>query len=225
MKDARIARLCGTMVVTSLWFGSARVAGRLEGIVISPGGAPVAGALVQAADMTRPSIGIFPQAYSGRDGRFKIEGFRGGAATVTFFAGEPEDFYPGIPSDFYGTRSPTTARTDANGSVSGVRVYLAPQCGRLEGTVTDQETGVPVPPQIDMWRAGHARAYFGTSGDLAGGFEALVPTVPVVVYIHALGYEPWYYPGTSVASKATPLVIRARQTIVLKIVFKKQRLQ
>jgi len=215
-------RFLWTIAVGLLAVGFIPAPGRLEGVVLSPGGTPVAGALVQAADMTRPSIGVFPQAYSGTDGHFRIEGFRGGAAPVTFWAGKPDDFYPEMAGDFYTSRPPTVVRTTAEGSATGVKVYLAPQCGRLQGTVTEAGTGNTVVVSVEMWRVGRPNAYFGASGSLWGTFEALVPTVPVVIYIHAQGYMPWFYPGTSSSSKAKPLVIAARQTITLKVTMKKQ---
>ncbi len=188
--------------------------GTWQGLVFDATGAPVAQAHVQAGDIMKPSAGMLYQAYSDANGRFIIRGAPAGATTVEFWAGKPESFFPDFPGPFYTDRPPTLIRTSAGGSARGVHVYLAPQCGRIAGKVFDDK-GRPVAPQISMWRYGKSEAYFGTAGWLDGHFQVLVPAVPIIVYIHAPGHEPWFYPGTRQPGRARPLTVEPRVTVDL----------
>src|SRR6185437_7890006 len=65
------------------------------------------------------------------------------------------------------------------------------------------------------------KSAFGTAGSLKGEIDVLVPTVPVVLYIRAAGYRDWYYPGTSIAARARPLKVSAKQTLKLQVIMQK----
>jgi len=196
--------------------------GTLRGTAFTADGVPMAGALVQAADIMRPSAGMLLQAHSDAAGNFIIATAPGfGATTVQLWAQKPEDFFPALPGHFYTMRPPTLIHTDPGGSASRIAVYLAPQCGRLLGTVSDAGSGAPIVPQISMWREGNPKSDFGTAGSLKGDFDVLVPTVAVVLYIRAAGYRDWYYPGTSIAARARPLKVSARQTLKLRVIMQK----
>jgi len=117
--------------------GTAHVAGRgaparggIDGVVLDPGGVPIAGAVVRAARSERlvGDEADAPTATSGADGRFALE-IAAGHWTVT--AGAPG-------------RVPASADAEvAAGGQARVELRLAPGGARVHGTVIDA-TGGPV---------------------------------------------------------------------------------
>ncbi len=169
--------------------------GAIQGQVVYAEGQPVSGAVVYArkADFVK---GIEPFAHSDKQGRFIIRNLTPG--TYTVYGGKEEDGYPLTTSAFHSVGNVIAPQVNVNDqqTTSQVVVQLGPKAAKLAVRIVDAATTRPIEEvSITLRRVDNANYMYSTgpNGPKGGGFEILVPSVPVTVEVQARGYEKWNY--------------------------------
>lgn len=171
----------------------------LSGTVVSPGGKPVAGALVEAVDLNRPWAGLWPSAASDKTGHFRIAGLRPGPQTV--MARKPGEFYPPQIGNFYDAR-PLLVQLAAGQNLSGLVVRLSKPGARLIGNVVNQETGQEIRAEIHL-----SRPDIKDSNYTSDRFDVLVPAAAIKVQVTSPGFEACSPAPFALSPRTTNLVL------------------
>ena len=136
---------------------------------------------------------LLPVATTDEHGEFSFPELMVGEYKVN--ASKEEDGYPNTRFVLYSTGAEVVPQVTvyAGQVTSDVVVRLGPKAPKIVGKVVDAETGEPVGNAIMVIsRPGEPRSRLMTGPnkeEVKGGFELLVPPVPVMIEISAPGYE------------------------------------
>jgi antitoxin (DNA-binding transcriptional repressor) of toxin-antitoxin stability system len=190
--------------------------GSVIGTVIDQDGKAVAGATVYFTPVGRPMAYVVPHRETDGDGHFAIRGLSRGRYAIS--AAKVAEGYPEMTGAFFTGNHPLQEVTLGPArSTATVTVQLGPKAGRLTGTVADGRTSVPLNPCTEFRWVSDPGNSLGT-GVPNGRFSELIPSNTGVLWKVSLdGYKPWYYPGTTDKSAATPLRLQPGQVRTIAI--------
>lgn len=202
--------------------------GRIEGLILSPEGKPVAGATVSALELSHPFVGRVPTSLTDQNGHFLIDGLEAGPYML--YAGKEEENYPETNNYFYGPDPPREVTVHEGRVTKNVVLRLGPKGARLRGRVVDAETTKTISnASMSLVREDDSAASMGSSVGKAGEFNALVPgNKPFRLKVSAPGYHPWYFGTDGTEEHAAPIEMKPGEskelTIRLKPIPKKPEL-
>ena len=128
-------------------------------------------------------------------------------AAVTFGEGEPE-----VGPVYYAPLDGFVLTIAAGETTARDLALESLPTGALAGTVTDAETGAPVPGAYVSASATGSAVGVGAEADADGRFELVVPEGEYLVAYDAEGYAQAYYDGASRAADATAVDVVAGAT-------------
>ena len=191
--------------VTGIDFALDRFGGSIAGVVRDENGAPIADARVLAwANMT-PHPGRMPNGFghavTAADGSYLIEGLPQGdyhlRAEARGFIGE---FYDGV-SDL----SSATKVTVATQPVTGIDFTLG-NGGSISGTITDEDSGDPLPHAFVKVRAANHRFEQGARTDANGQYTITgLPDDDYIVFAAAHRHLGEFFDDAPSPKQATPV--------------------
>lgn len=190
------------------WGESGPAFGAIEGVVVDAEGRRVAGALVEPhPDSKAATADTLPVARADAEGRFFLDGLAPGEHKI--FASKEEDGYPSADYAFFlqGERSLPRVSVQNKRVTEGVVIRMGPKAGRLVARVVDADTGAPVEGvQVVIARADDPDIYasFGVDA-VTGGFDHLIPALPLTLTATAPGYRDWHYGEDGTKTKAQVL--------------------
>src|SRR4029077_3772990 len=119
---------------------------------------------------------------------------------------------------FYNQKKiPPTTLSLSHPSAS-VTVILGQKAGILAGTITDAATHAPLSPCVYFHRTSNANNFLSGDGLMNGQYRILVPSNrELVMKLWQQDYLPWYFPGTTKKSEATPLYLHPGEQKTLNI--------
>ncbi|MGH9733720.1 MAG: DUF6843 domain-containing protein [Candidatus Acidiferrales bacterium] len=204
-RPLRAVAAVALLVLVTLSRGQAQTVGSIEGIVIDQQGAPVQGADVAADPINgKVRIGfVRPHAESDASGHFSIEGlaWRG---TYKIFAKKLRSDYPNMAFSFYSDDIYPTALIGPSNPVAHITVRLGPPAAALTGSITDAQTGRPMPAAMELKRIQPPNKWISVS--VPPEYRVLIPpSVTVSVTVTAPGYLRWTPPEPLTLASGTEM--------------------
>jgi hypothetical protein len=193
--------------------------GSILGKVVNDKGEPVVDAEVRFVQVGH-IVETPPVAESDENGQFVIDGLRPG--TYRIHASKIDEGYPYTFSSFYQDdwNLPPYVTVVSDEVTRDVVLHIHKD-GWLKGTIVSDSTNQPVnEADITLRRADDPHVFHSTGLNRAtkkSAFRILVPTVPFIIEVRALGYQTWTYHEDDAATQRSTLKVERDATKNLTI--------
>ena len=207
------------LLILPLWATmsvSAQTDGTIQGTVLDEESRPLAAARVHIQDRNRTSRHDLIRFFeTDADGHFVISHVPWGSYTVQ--AGKESDGYPDTKFAFYGNYSSPTVSLAPPVVTQTVTVRMAPRAGIINvNSVVNAMTWENIKSAAITLRRDANKDLFITASTTMG--RLLAPSgVKIRIEIRAVGYEDWYYPGFTDASRSVPIELRPSEALMLDV--------
>jgi hypothetical protein len=169
----------------------------IRGRVVDAEGKPVPRAKLHVLRVGANPSGRRVYYPSDDEGNFSIKGLPAGVYDV--FVSKEEDNYPDTELFFYSTKETSSVQAEVSEQQESppITVRIGPKAGRITGRVVNAVTGAPIDnPTLTFRHSENKNIFLFTSlnqPDRKGGFDFLLPTVPLTIEVTAPGYAVWNY--------------------------------
>jgi hypothetical protein len=195
---------------------SAQTAGSIQGTVVDEEDRPLKGAKVHVEDRRFTlRTGALRFYETDADGRFQIGRLPWGSYVV--LAGKEEDGYPDTKLAFYGNLKVPTVLLTPSSAIQNVTIHLEPKAGIVDlNSVVNAATWESIKTAAVTLRRAENTNFFMTASTTMT--RLLVPSgVKISIEIRAVGYEDWYYPGYSDATRSVPVTLGPGEVLMLDV--------
>lgn len=205
-------------LVLPLWASisvSAQTNGTIEGTVLDEESRPLAGARVHIENRNPTPHHILRFFETDADGHFLISKVPWGSYAV--LAGKEADGYPDTKGAFYSNYDVPTVSLAPPVITRTVTVRMAPKAGIINvNSVVNAMTWENIKSAPITLRRDANKDLFVTTSTTTE--RLLAPSgVKIRIEIHAVGYEDWYYPGFTDASRSVPIELRPGEALMLDV--------
>ena len=213
-------RPSGLRILTSdtLRAPESKAYGAIMGRVLDKNGNPLRAAIVEISPVDQPAgDNSLPSAVTDEEGRFFLDGIPPGKHLI--YASKEEEGYPSTFDIFFVDPAKVPRVNVENNQVTeNIEVRMGSKAALFSGTVRDAKTGRPVQNvEITLSLVGGESSYLAFGADENGGFERLVPAVPLFIKVSAPGYRVWVFGKDGANGVAEPLTFEPDATKELTV--------
>jgi hypothetical protein len=191
----------------------------VTGYVYGADGRPLADAIVVPFPLEAAVSGGMPFARTDANGKYNLISPAYGKTRIC--ASKPGFGYPNTVSAIFasGAEKEPEINLTPGSRHHDIDIHLPPPDGSMEGTLTDEQTGMPIVgrARITLRRADNMAIMYATDIPKTGSFVYDLPERPIRIFITAAGYQPWKYRDPITGDEFVKIRPHEHKRIVIKL--------